>query len=88
MEIYWKRGYSKKWWYYPGRAETRNYLVAEGGVVTRIFLDLAVTDTLTLGEVVERYGPPEGYSTYYIRGFHADEANQWSVTLFYPRIGM
>lgn len=88
MEIYWKRGYSKEWWYCSKCADAQNFLVAEEGVVTRIHLELALTDTLTLGEVIERYGPPEGYETYYIMGYHADEADQWCIILFYPQMGM
>ncbi len=86
-EIYWRGGYPKIWWYSSKRIITRNRLVAEEGVVTRIVLELAVTDTLSLGEVVERYGPPEGYKTYYILPIE-DEAAEWSVIFFCPQQGM
>jgi len=88
-EIEWTTGRPKTWWYTPRSTRTYNHMKVEKGVVVAIGIELSLSETLTLGEVVERYGPPEWYETFYVRGYHADEADKWSVYLdYYPRMGL
>jgi len=92
-KIEWTTGRPKTWWHTSRSTRTYNHMKVEKGVVVAIGIDLSLTETLTLGEVVERYGPPEVYETLYARGFAegADmwEADTWSIYLdYYPRMGL
>lgn len=87
--IYWYRGASKTYWYFersPDLVPARSSLVVEGGIVTGIVLDLPISESLTLGEVVERYGPPEGYEADYVNALET-EPDYWLVILYYPQKG-
>ncbi len=82
-------GIPQDWWYLPVKyTSLHNEITAEKGVVTFILLHLTITDTLTLGEVVERYGPPEYYGASYYNAWYSHDPDTWEVVLFYLQLGM
>lgn len=86
----WWWGVSKRGWVKYGvlGCPARGTWGTEQGIVTWMAIELPTSYPLTLGEIVERYGPPESYSTYYITSPHGPpQSDYWSVTLDYFQSG-